>query len=97
MAAVHRNTDSRACGASTEVAGQTTVYVNNKLCSVEVDPNSHGGGELEAANPNVYVNNKLVVIVGNSAKRDSKCPIPGGNHCNPKATSGSGNTAIGGE
>jgi len=69
MAGVHRNTDSRACGASTNVTGQNTVYVNNKL----------------------------VVIVGNSAKRDSKCPIPGGNHCNPKATSGSGNTAIGGE
>ena len=97
MAAVHRNTDGRACGASTNVAGQVTVYVNNLLCSVDGDPNSHGCGNLNAANPNVYVNNKLVVIKGNSASPDNKCPLPGGDHCNPKATSGSGNTAIGGE
>ena len=97
MAGVHRNTDSRACGASTNVAGQGTVYVNNKLCSVNSDPNSHGGGNLKAVNPNVFVNNKLVVILGNSAASDDKCPLPGGDHCNPKATSGSDNTAIGGE
>jgi hypothetical protein len=97
MAAVHRNTDSRACGASTNVAGQSTVYVNNKLCSVNNDPNSHGGGNLKADNPDVYVNNKLVVIQGNGAAPDDKCPLPGGSHCDPNATSGSVNTAIGGE
>ena len=97
MAGVHRNTDNRPCGATTSVRGQGTVYVNNKLCSVNSDPNSHGGGNLKAANPNVFVNNKLVVILGNSAASDDKCPLPGGDHCNPKATSGSDNTAIGGE
>lgn len=96
MAGVHRNTDSRACGASTNVAGQSTVYINNKLCSVNNDPNSHGGGELKAANPHVYVNNKLVVILGNSASPDSYCPLPGGSHCNPKANSASGDTYVGG-
>jgi uncharacterized Zn-binding protein involved in type VI secretion len=39
---VHRNGDSRACGASTTVTGQSTVYVNNKLVAVQNDPNSHG-------------------------------------------------------
>ena len=96
MSAVHRNLDGRACGASTNVAGQGTVYVNNKLCSVNGDPNSHGGGELKASNPNVYVNNKLVVIKGNSASPDGKCPLPGGSHCNPKATGASSNVYVGG-
>ncbi len=96
MAAVHRNTDGRACGASTNVAGQGNVYVNNKLCSVDGDPNSHGGGNLNAANPNVYVNNKLVVVKGNSASPDSLCPLHGGSHCNPKATGASSNVFVGG-
>lgn len=96
MAGVHRNTDSRSCGASNNVVGQSTVYVNNKLCSVDRDPNSHGGGELKAANPQVYVNNKLVVIKGNSANGDDYCPLPGGDHCNPKATGASGDTYVGG-
>ena len=96
MAGVHRNTDNRPCGAQTIVRGQGDVYVNNKLCSVDRDPNSHGGGELKAANPQVYVNNKLVVIKGNSASPDGKCPLPGGSHCNPKATGASGNVYVGG-
>jgi hypothetical protein len=96
MAGVHRNTDSRPCGATTDVKGQSTVYVNNKKVSVDKDPNTHSGGELTAANPEVYVNNKLVVILGNSAKPDSYCPLPGGSHCNPKAYSASGDTYVGG-
>lgn len=95
MAGVHRNTDSRACGASTNVTGQNTVYVNNKLCSVHGDPNSHGGGNLKAACNNVKVNHKLVVIQGNSASADSRCPIPGGNHCDPKATTASSDVKVG--
>ncbi len=95
MAGVHRNGDSRACGAST-IASNPNVFVNNKLAAVDGNPNSHGGGSLNAANPNVFIGNKLVVINGNSAAPDALCPLPGGAHCAPSATSASGDVYIGG-
>jgi len=95
MAAVHRDTDSRSCGAST-IAANPNVFTNNLLTAIDGNPNSHGGGGLVAANPNVFIGNKLTVIQGNGANPDSLCPIPGGPHCSPSATSGSGNVYIGG-
>lgn len=91
--AVHRNTDSRSCGARTNVAGNRNVFANNLLVSVKDDPNSHGGGSLKADNNDgtVFVNNRLVVLLGSSASPDSLCPIPGGPHCNPKSSSASPN------
>ena len=59
--AIHRHTDSRACGAGTVVSGQNTVYANNLLVSVDGDPNDHGAGSLNAACCEVYVNGILVV------------------------------------
>ena len=85
MPEVHRNGDSRACGAST-IAQCNNVFTNNKLTSIDGNPNSHGGGSLNAANPNVYIGGTLVVIKGNGASPDSLCPIPGGPHCGPSAT-----------
>lgn len=57
----HRDGDARQCGASTIVSGQSTVFVNNKLASVNQDPNSHGEGRLSAHCNNVYIENKLAV------------------------------------
>lgn len=89
--AIHRDTDSRACGASTTVNGQgkNKVFVNGLLASVKDDPNTHGGGTLNASNNDgtVYVNDKLVVLLGSSAKPDKLCPIPP--HCGPTATGAS--------
>jgi hypothetical protein len=96
MPGVHRNGDSRACGAGTIVSGQGSVYVNNKLASVNKDQNSHGGGGLKANNPGVYINGELVVIQSNSADPDALCPLPGGAHCAPSATGASGDVFIGG-
>lgn len=96
MAGVHRNTDTRACGAATRVVGQSDVYVNGKLASVDGDINSHGGGKLKASNPGVYVNNKLVVIQSNSAAPDKLCPTAGGKHCSPSAVGRSPDVYIGG-
>lgn len=82
---VHRNTDSRSCGASTIVKGQSTVYVNNLLVSVQDDPDTHSGGGL-LANTNagsIFVNGKKVVFKGSNAKPDSM------GHTNPKAAGGS--------
>jgi len=62
--AAHRNTDSRACGASTVTAQSKNVYVNGLLWSINGDPNSHGDGNLSAATKNVYVNGLLWSING---------------------------------
>ena len=95
MPETHRDRDDRSCGAVTKAAC-ANVYTNNRITSVDGNPNSHGAGNLKAANPNVYIGGILVVINGNSASPDRLCPIPGGPHCNPKATSGSPNVYIGG-
>ena len=93
---IHRDTDSRACRAKTTVSGQGTVYANKLLVSVNNDPNDHGAGNLIAACNKVYINGKLVVIVGNSASADGLCKPKGGDHCNPKSSSGSGDVFVGG-
>jgi len=95
MPAIHRQDDNRACGATTVVTGQSTVYANNKLVSVNDDPNTHGGGSLNAGTNKVYINNKLVVDDNDSASADALCPPLGGAHCAPSATSGSPNVFIG--
>ena len=89
--AVHRNSDSRSCGASTNVQGQANVFVNGKLASVLGDPNTHGGGNLKASNNDgtVFINGILVNLLGSDAAGDRLCPIPGGEHCNPKASQAS--------
>lgn len=85
MPEVHRDKDSRSCGATTNVIGQSTVYLNGKLVSVEGDTCSHGGGALKADTNigNWYINGKKVVFKNSSASPD----LAG--HINPKATGGS--------
>jgi uncharacterized Zn-binding protein involved in type VI secretion len=92
MAAVHRNNDSRSCGARTK-AQSSRVFVNNQPVSIEDDPNTHGGGALIASVSNVRVNNKKIIVLNDSAKPDAKCPGP--NHCNPKASSASSDVYAG--
>jgi hypothetical protein len=73
MPGAHRHDDSRFCGATTTVIGQTNVYVNNKLWAVEGDPETHGNGNLvaEYGAKNVYINSKLVICaVGDNADED---------------------------
>ena len=50
MPEVHRDGDSRACGASTNAAC-ANVFTNNKITSVDGNPNSSGGGSLNANHP----------------------------------------------
>lgn len=84
---VHRETDERACGATTIVVGQDNVYANNLLVSVDGDPNTDGAGELHASAHEVYINNIRVVRIDDSASADDFCP--GGNHCDPYAAAAS--------
>lgn len=75
MPGAHRHGDSRFCGASTRVQGQSTVKVNNKLWAVQGDPNSHIDGKLIAVYgaKNVYINGKLVICaVGDDAGGDKR-------------------------
>lgn len=92
MPGVHRHSDSRSCGATTTVSGQSTVFANGLLVSVQGDPNTHGGGGLSASiNPGtVFINGKEMVVNGSSASPDALCPPKGPPHCSPSATSGSG-------
>lgn len=93
---VHRNTDGRACGATTTVSGQSTVYANNLLISVDGDPNSHGSGALEAACNEVYCEGILVVNnTPDSAASDDLCEPLGGDHCGPSTAGGSPNVFVG--
>ena len=93
--AIHRQDDSRSCGATTIVSGQSTVFAGGKLVSVDQDLNSHGGGALSAATKNVFINGKMVVNVGDSAAADDLCPTAGGSHCAPNASSGLGTIQVG--
>jgi uncharacterized Zn-binding protein involved in type VI secretion len=89
MPAVHRQDDSRICEATTIVTGQSSVFVNGKLWSVDGDPNTHINGQLIASGTTVKINNKLVIVVGDNAAPDDLCELVGPPHCNPFATSGS--------
>jgi uncharacterized Zn-binding protein involved in type VI secretion len=93
--AIHRQDDSRSCGATTIVSGQSTVYAGGKLVSVNGDGNTDGGGALSAATNNVFIGGIMIVNVGDSAAPDSLCPIPGGAHCSPSASSGLDSVQVG--
>ena len=96
MPPIHRHSDSRACGATTVVAGNSTVYANGLLVSVNEDPNDHGGGALIAASKKVFVHSKLVVNHSpDSANPDALCPPLAGAHCAPDTASGSLNVHVG--
>lgn len=94
MPAAHLHGDTRICGATTIVTGQSTVYVNGKLWAVDGDANSHGGGQLQASGSTVIINGKPVIVnAPDSASPDGLCPIPGGPHCAPATASGSGDVS----
>lgn len=62
MPQAHTDGQSRKCGASTVVGGQTNVFVNGRLWAVAGDPNSHGGGELINSGTTVFINNINVIV-----------------------------------
>ena len=91
---IHRDTDARICGAATTVAGNSDVFANNLLVSVNNDPNSHGGGELIAHSNEVYADNILTVNhTADTANADNLCPVPP--HCGPNTDQGSPNVFTG--
>jgi hypothetical protein len=95
MPSVHRNTDSRACGATTVSEQNRNVFVNGLLWSINGDPNSHGGGALVAATNNVFIGGIAVCNNNESAAPDALCAPLGGAHCAPNAVGGSSNVFVG--
>lgn len=91
MPEVHRQDDSRSCGATTIVSGQGFVKVDGKLWAVDGDENTDGGGALSATITTIKINGKAIIVNGDPAAADSLCPIPGGPHCAPNASSGDAN------
>ena len=90
MPAIHRHTDARACGATTIVSGQGTVYANSLLVSVNGDVNSHGAGALVAGSDNVFAGGKAVVNnTPDLAATDSL------DHTNTQTAAGSSNVNVG--
>lgn len=66
MPRAHRDNDFRVCGGQTQVIGQTTVWVNNKLWSVDGDPEkpgNHAGAPNKPVYPprNVWIENKRII------------------------------------
>lgn len=62
------------------------------------DANTHGGGVLLCAlAPTVFVNGVVIAVLGDPSTPDSLCPVPGGPHCAPAASSGSGTVFAGGK
>jgi hypothetical protein len=97
---VHRDNDKRQCGASTS-ATVNNVRVNNQFISTEGDTNSHSGGALRATatSGRTRAGGKPIIILNDPASQDSLCGKighAGHGHCNPKATSASGNVRAGG-
>lgn len=63
-----------------------------ELASVKGDPNSHGGGALDASNTNgkMFIQGKEIVVVGSSAAGDLLL------HPNPASASGSSKMFVNG-
>lgn len=95
MVQAHRHGDQRSCGATTIVSGQNFVTIDGQLWAVENDENTHGGGGLIASKSYITIGGKKIIIVNDSANQDNLCPTAGGEHCNPKASSGSSLVDVG--
>lgn len=80
---VHRHGDDRTCGATTTVVGQSTVFANDELVSVNGDPNTHGDGDLNAGANRVFAEGILVVRIYDDADGDNN------DHDDPDASSAS--------
>lgn len=80
MPGAHRHGDSRFCGATTIVTGQSTVKVNGILWAVEGDKDTHCNmGDLVPIYGalNVYAEGKLVICAaGDTAAEDIPGCIP---------------------
>jgi hypothetical protein len=78
MPQAHRDTDSRNCGASTTVVGQSTVYCNGLLWAVDRDPNTHGKGNLKPiTGDTVFCERKKVIVLPDTCyncDRADHCP-----------------------
>lgn len=77
MPEAHRDSDTRNCGATTIVGGQSTVFVNGLLWAVEGDPESHGNGNLiSVVGSSVFIGGIKVIVLGDTATSDNALHNP---------------------
>ena len=80
MPGAHRDTDSRFCGATTKVTGQSKVLVNGLLWAVEGDKDTHcNEGELSAVYGSKCIEisgKKIICAMGDAAASDHSCTPP---------------------
>jgi hypothetical protein len=88
LAISHRNSDLRACGATTIVQNQNFVFIDSQLWAVKGDPDSHGDGGLINSQDYVFINGIPIILVGDQAQPDDLCMPIGPPHCDPFTTSG---------
>lgn len=97
MPGAHREHDKRVCDAETIVEGQSTVFVNGRLWSVDRDPNDHTDGNLiPGLGGEVYISGKRVIVLGDHADPDALCFLEGPPHCDPYTVEASGDVFSGG-
>ena len=65
-------------------------------CAFYGSLSSHGSGGILAATSNVKVNTLNIAVIGDDANPDDLCPGAGGDHCNPKPSTGSSTVFAGG-
>lgn len=71
MPGAHRFGDSRACGASTIVVGNQTVFVNGRLWAVKGDIDTHeAGGLINTTGHTVFNQGIPVIVLGDKAEQD---------------------------
>lgn len=91
MPVAHRHSDFRACGATTVVSGQSSVFVNGLLWAVEGDENTHEEGPLLAVNGvTVFIEGKKVITVRDPGSESDNA---GHSPNQVRAITGSGDTA----
>lgn len=74
---IHTNGMLRDCGATTVVAGQSSVYVGGQLWAVDGDPNTHGGGNLIPSGSGVYIGGTPIIVhAADLATPDDLCAPP---------------------
>jgi len=90
----HRYGDTRVCGATTVVIGQSTVTIDGKLWAVKGDTNTHSSGALiNSTGTSVTINGIPIIVHGpDHASADDLCIPVGEPHCDPYTSDGATNT-----
>jgi uncharacterized Zn-binding protein involved in type VI secretion len=69
LAIIHRNGDTRACGAAT-IASQSKLTFGGQAAALQGDVESHSGGAFNNSGRPITYQGKTLIAVGDSAAAD---------------------------